>query len=160
MNGYSFGEKDKVGLVFTTILDEITLGLDDEEEAKEVTDRKYWLTNRGTEKTVAMADEILEIINSFGGGYEPRYTKFYIGLAKDGKPNNFVISKPQKSALVLEIRLPYSDDIQKLIIENELDDMGYMKRWGIYRLRINDQCMKTKKEIISNILKLAYQNSL
>jgi hypothetical protein len=95
MNAYKF--EDKVGLVFTTVLDELTLGLvDEDEETKEITDRKYWITVRGTEKTVTMADELLNIINSFSGGFELKYNKFYIGLAKNGKSNIFAVFKPQK----------------------------------------------------------------
>nr|WP_202922424.1 hypothetical protein [Sinimarinibacterium sp. NLF-5-8] len=42
---------DKVGLIFTTVLDQMTLGLvDDDEEVQEATDRPYW-ENRGSKKT-------------------------------------------------------------------------------------------------------------
>jgi len=157
MSAYKFG--DQVGLVFTTILDELSLGLvDDDEEIKEVTDRNYWLT-RGTEKTVSMADQLLSMINAFTGGYELKYNKFYTGLAKDGQPNNFIVFRPQKSALAVEIKLPYSEEIQQKIISSGLDDMGYMKRWGVYRLRLNSEDIREKKGTIIDFLTLAYQNS-
>jgi len=157
MSAYKFG--DQVGLVFTTILDELSLGLvDDDEEIKEVTDRNYWLT-RGTEKTVSMADQLLSMINAFTSGYELKYNKFYIGLAKDGQPNNFIVFRPQKSALAVEIKLPYSEEIQQKIISSGLDDMGYMKRWGVYRLRLNSEDIREKKGTIIDFLTLAYQNS-
>ena len=42
---------------------EMPLGLvEEDEEIKEVTNRDYWL-KRGTEATVKLADNILEIIN-------------------------------------------------------------------------------------------------
>lgn len=157
MNAYKF--EDKIGLVFTTILDELSLGLvDDDEEIKEVTDRNYWL-NRGTEKTVAMADQLLSMINDIAGGYELKYNKFYIGLAKDGQPNNFVVFRPQKSAMAIEIKLPYSDDLQQKIVGSGLDDMGYMKRWGVYRLRLTEKDLHEKKGTIIDFLTMAYQNS-
>jgi len=50
---------DHLGLVFTKVLDQMTLGLvDDDEETQEPTDRAYWL-ERGSEKTVGMADGAL-----------------------------------------------------------------------------------------------------
>jgi len=50
-----------------------------------VTDRNYWLS-RGTENTVKLADEMLALVNEFAPDYEFKYNKFYIGLAKDGRP--------------------------------------------------------------------------
>lgn len=159
MNAYKF--EDKIGLVFTTILDELTLGLvDEDEETKEITDRKYWVSVRGTEHTVSMADKLLDIINSFSGGFELKYNKFYIGLAKDGKSNIFAIFRPQRNALVLEIRLPFSEDIQKIISDNDLDDMGYDKKWKRFRLRINGDCLKDKVDVITKLLEMSYKESL
>lgn len=156
MNGYKFG--DDIALIFTTILDELTLGVEDEEEEKEVTDRNYWI-NRGTESTVKMADNLLEIINEFSSGYELRYTKFYIGLGTDGQPNNFAVFRPKKSTLSIEIKLPFSEEIQHFIEENELDDMGYLKRWGVFRLRLNKEDINKKRDALKNLLEKAYENT-
>lgn len=158
MNAFKFG--DDVGLVFTTVLDELTPGpVDEDEEVKEVTDRNYWV-ERGTEETVKIADNLLSIINEFsGGGYELKYNKFYIGLAKNGQPNNFAVFRPRKNSLNLEIKLPYSDEVQSKITENDLDDIGYMKRWGAYRLRLNEDDLTNKKELLKELLVMAYENS-
>lgn len=157
MNAYKFG--NDVGLIFTTVLDELNLGLvDDDEEVKEITDRNYWIA-RGTEQTVGMADELLVLINEFSGGYELKYTKFYIGLSKDGQPNNFVVFRPRRSGISVEIKLPYSDEIQNKIVENKLDDLGYLKRWGVYRIRIDREDLINKKDVLKELFSLAYQNS-
>lgn len=155
MNAYKFGED--TGLIFTKVLGETTFGLvDEDEEVREVTDRNYWL-NRRTEKTVKIADNLLDTINSFSGGYKLNYTKFYIGLIKDGRPNNFVIFKPQQNRLVLEVRLPVDDEIQNKINKNELDDMGYS--YGFYRLRLASDDLENKKEFLQDLLHKAYDNS-
>lgn len=155
MNAFKFG--DDIGLVFTTVLDEITPGLDDEEEEKETTNREYWI-NRGSEKTVKMADKLLDIINGFSNGYELKYNKFYIGLAQDGQPNNFSVFRPRRTTLSIEIKLPFSEDIQHIIEENELDDMGYLKRWGVFRLRLTKDDIDKKKDVLADLLKKAYEN--
>ena len=81
--------------MFTTVLDEVSLGLaDEDEEVTEVTDRAYW-EHRGTKETVRMADELLEVIQRFDPGFEFKYNKFYIGLAKNERPNNFASFRPQ-----------------------------------------------------------------
>ena len=156
MNAYKMGSE--VGLVFTKVLDEMPLGLvEEDEEIQEVTDREYWL-KRGTQATVKMADEILAIINSFKEGYELKYNKFYIGLAKDGQPNNFAIFRPKKSYMRLELKLPKSDEIDQLIEESELDEMGYDNRWGNYRIRLNKGEINKKSEVIKTMLEKAEQN--
>jgi len=155
MNAFKFG--DNIGLVFTTVLDESTAELDDEEEEMEVTDRSYWIS-RGSEVTVRMADNLLDIINKFSGGYELKYNKFYIGLGKDGQANNFIVFRPRRNTLNIEIKLPYSEDVQKIIEDNEFNDIGYLKRWGVYRLRLEKNDIEVKKEILKDLLLRAYEN--
>ena len=156
MNAYKFG--DEIGLVFTKVLDEMPLGLvEEDEEIQEATDREYWL-KRGTQATVKMADEILTIINSFKPGYELKYNKFYIGLARDGQPNNFAIFRPKKNYMRLEVKHPKTDEIDQIIETNDLDEMGYDKRWGNYRIRLNKGEITKKEEIIKDLLEKAEKN--
>lgn len=149
---------DDIALVFTTVLDELPLGLvDEDEEVKEVTDRNYWL-ERGSKTTVKLADEMLELINEFAPGYELKYNKFYIGLAKDGRPNNFAIFGPRKAHLQVEFKVPQSDELDNLIEQNQLDDMGYDKKYGKYRLRISKGEVQKKKEVLKTLLNRSEEN--
>lgn len=156
MNAYKYG--DEVSLIFTKVLDESPLGLvDEDEEVRELTDRDYWI-KRGTNETVALADELLEVVREYYSGFELKYNKFYIGLAKDGQPNNFVIFRPRKKDLNIEIKLPQSEEVQKIIDDASLDDMGYDTRWGNYRIRISKQDLKKNKEAYNILLKMAFNN--
>jgi len=114
MNAYKI--EDKYFLLFTKILDEINLGyVDEDEEHIEITDRSYWETAKGTKGTVAMVDRILGLIKVFAPEVELNYTKFYIGLTKDGRPNNFAVFRPKRSFLRIEIRLEKTEEIDKQI---------------------------------------------
>jgi hypothetical protein len=156
MNAYKFGED--IALVFTKILDEIKLGLvDEDEEIRQETDRDYWL-KRGTTETVKMADEILELIKDFATDLELKYNKFYIGLAKDGQPYNFAIFRPMKKVMAIELKLPQSEETQALIDEAGFDDMGYDARWGNYRLRLTKPEIKSKSDVLNKLLQDAYKN--
>lgn len=156
MNAYRIG--NEVGLVFTKVLDEMPLGLvEEDEEIQEITDREYWL-KRGTQATVKMVDEILAIISSFKPGYELKYNKFYIGLAKDGQPNNFTICRPKKNYMIIELRLQKSEEIDQIIESNDLDEMSYDKRWGNYRIRLNKGEISKKTEVIQTLLEKAEKN--
>jgi hypothetical protein len=127
---------DKIGLVFTTVVDQMSLGLVDEDEAgQEPTDRTYW-ESRGSKKTVAMADEILEMAKVHDPGLQLKYNKFYIGVAKDGQPCNFVVFRPKKTFLRFEARLENSPETQERLESAGLDVMDYDSRWGYYRIRL------------------------
>ncbi len=145
-----------VSLLFTTVLDEARLGLvDEDEELQEVTDRAYWEA-RGSKATVAMADEVLKLVAEFAPGLELKYNKFYIGLATNGQPNNFVQFRAQKNALRVEVRLPQSQETEAAIEASGLDVMDYDKRWGRYRLRLSKGEVSSFSTVLSSLAKQAY----
>ena len=157
MNAIKIG--DQISLVFTTVLDELPLGLiDEDEEIQEVTDRAYW-ERRGTKATVSMADELLEIIKAFDSEVEFKYNKFYIGLAKNGQPNNFVVFRPQKNSLRLEPRLKREDEMEEKLEAAGLDVMDYDKKWSRYRIRLSKGDVKKHSEFLTNLLRSAYENA-
>jgi predicted transport protein len=157
MKAFKMG--DDIALDFTTVLDELPLGLvDEDEEIQEVTDRNYWL-EKGDKKTVEMADFLLKTINEFTEEEQAlKYNKFYIGLAHNNHPNNFVVFRPKRTYLNIEIKLPYSDDVQKKINEAGIDDMGYLKRWNIYRLRLTKHDIDNNLDVLRKLFKEAYDS--
>lgn len=155
MNSIKVG--DTVSLIFTTVLDELTLGLVDEDEDQEVTDRSYW-EKRGTKATVNMADDLLGIVKAFDPKLELKYNKFYIGLAKDGQPNNFAIFRPQKNGLRFEPRLGRSDQIETQLEEAGLEVLDYQQKDRRYRIRLSKGDTKKHSELLTNILRSAYDN--
>src|SRR5947209_6176438 len=87
---------DQVSLVFTTVLNEMRLGLvEEEEEVKEITDRSYW-EKRASRATLEMLDSLMKSIQAIDPGLSLQYNKFYIGMAKNGQTNNFVVFRPKK----------------------------------------------------------------
>lgn len=150
---------ENVGLVFTTVLDHMPLGLvEEDEEVAEATDRTYW-EQRGSKKTVALADQLLEIARVHDPKLELKYNKFYIGLAKDGQPSNFVIFRPKKGFMRLEPRLSESAEMQERIEAAGLDVMDYDKRWGRYRIRLQPSDFEKSKKILGEIIAEAFANA-
>lgn len=147
----------KVTLAFTKVLDEFRRGLEDEDEgAFEPADRAYWEA-RGTKETVAIADELLEILRGFDPKLDLKYNKSYIGLARHGQPDNFVIFRPKKGDLNLEPRLEQTEEIEKLVTNAGLDTLPYEKRWGRYRIRLDPSSVKRQSKVIAELMKLAYE---
>lgn len=156
MSAYQISDNE-VSLIFTTVLDEVNLGLvDEDEETQEVTDRNYWETVRGTKQTVALTDQVLDIIKEFSPAFELKYNKHYIGLAKDGQPNNFVIFRPKKSSTLLEIRLKQSPEIKELLDKAKLDTMEYDSKWRRYRIRIEKSDIQKNRELLKNLMQQSY----
>jgi hypothetical protein len=155
MSALRFG--DEISLVFTKVMDAQSLGLDDEgEETQAVTDRNFWETQRGTKETVALADEMLDLIKTFAPDMELKYNKFYIGLAKDGQSNNFAVFRPKKGSFRAEIHIKASPEVDKLLDEAGIDVMDYDKRWGAYRLRLTKAEIKKHQELLLLLLKKSY----
>lgn len=147
---------DQLGLVFTTVVDQLSLGLvDEDEETQEVTDRPYWEA-RGSKKAVQMADEFLAIAQEFEPSLELKYNKFYIGLAKDGQPRNFIMVRPKKGFIRFEPRLQSSPETTEQLEANGLDVMDYDSRWGRYRIRLKPGEIDTHREILTEVVKSAY----
>ncbi len=153
MSAIKVGEH--ISLVCTTVLDEMSLGLiEEEEEVQEVTDRNYWMM-RGTKDTVNLVDELYELIKTIDDKLELKYNKFYIGLAKNDQPNNFVIFRPQKNSVRLEIRLSKSDEIEEKVNQIGLDVMDYDKKWGRYRIRLSNSDIKKHSDFLTELFRKA-----
>ena len=148
---------DNVTLVFTKVMDEFSRGLVDEDEEAEAvpTDRAYW-EKRATKRTVALADQLLDLLRKFDPTLTLKYNKFYIGLAKDGQPYNFVSFNPKKDRITFRIRLQ-TDEFDRKIDEAGLDALEYNKNWRLYRLRSKEEDIKSKSEILEELSRLAYE---
>lgn len=149
---------DHMTLVFTTVMDELTRGMVDEDEDAEAapTDRSYWEQERGSKETVAMVDQALEIARAYDPTLELKYNKFYIGLARGGIPFNFVTFRPKRAHMTLEVKLKQSEEIDAKIDGYGLDTLEYSKRWGLYRIRLGKGDIKRHADAIRDLMGLAY----
>ena len=149
---------DNLTLVFTKVLDELSRGVVDEDEdaAAAPTDRAYWERN-AAKSTVGLADQVLEILRDFDPTLSLKYNKFYIGLEKDGQPYNFVRFRPKKNYIHFELKLPHSADRDAMIDDAGLDTLEYSKRRGCYRLRLTEDDIKAKSDILKVLSHDAYE---
>lgn len=131
VSAYKVG--DDISLVFTRVLDRVTLGTDDEDEYEGV-DRKYW-ENRSTKKIMGDVEAIFADLENHTSGYELKYNKFYIGLVKDGVARNFIYFKPKKSFLYLMFKMSENQELLQKI-ENEGLDVTYDGRDRKLRVKL------------------------
>jgi hypothetical protein len=146
-------------LVFTKVLDEMSRGLVDEDEDAEATptDRTYW-EKQGSKSTVQFADQLLGIIHEFDPSLELKYNKFYIGLSKGGQAFNFVVFRPRKNEIRIDIRLPRTDEVDNKIEQSGLEALEYDARYQSYRLSVDDSEIASNRPLFLELMRAAYQS--
>lgn len=150
---------DNLTLVFTTVMSELTRGLVDEDEdaAAAPTDRPYW-EDKGSRETLQLADQLLLLVKARDPSLELKYNKFYIGLARDGQPSNFITLRPRRNTLNMEPRLPKTEETDTLIEEAGFDTLPYDARWGRYRLSLQKEDLTAKRDALAALIAAAYAN--
>lgn len=143
--------EDRISLFFTKVLDQRGLSIFEGDEPTEQTDRPYW-EERGTKKTVGLADELMKIVNTLDPNLKLKYNKFYIGLAHDGQPFNFVAFKPQKNAIRLEIKLPESEEISEKLETANLEILEYSTRNKRYLVRLSRDDIENNLDLLTELL--------
>jgi hypothetical protein len=120
MQAYRVGEH--LTLIFTRVMDELQRGLVDEDEVAEAapTDRAYWEI-KASKATVSMADQLLGLARKLDPHLELKYNKYYIGLARNSQPFNFVTFTPRKNNILFEPRIDKSEELEGSIENSGLD---------------------------------------
>ena len=150
----AFQVGEHVTLVFTKVLDELQRGLVDEDEdaISAPTDRAYWENEKGTKKTLSLMDRLFELVKEGDPEVELKYNKFYVGLVKDGRADNYVQFRPQKTSVKLEVRLPRSDEVDTLLEDAEIETLEYSSRWARYRIRVTEKDLKTQADLLRQLI--------
>ena len=82
-------------------------------------------------------DKIFKDLDNYTSGYELKYNKFYVGLAKDGIAKNFISFKPKKSFLHFIFKTNENQELSQRIEDAGLD-VTYEVRWRQYYEKIID----------------------
>lgn len=158
----AYEHPEGISLSFTKVLDAIQFGLvDEDEEVAEPTDRNYWETHKSTKETMKLVDQVSEIAHGFNSALQLNYNKHYIGFWLNGSAYNFAAMRPRRSMILLEFKIPH-EEMQTIIGEYvnnspELDFLEYDHRWGRSRLRMTATDLNKNQELITQLLKRAYE---
>ncbi len=125
---------DVISLFFTKVLDEVRLDLLESDDAAEPTDRNYWEKKVG-KKQMNFLDGLYEKFAEEIGEYKMKYNKYYIGLEQNGMANNFITLKPSQKAVVLEIKLEKTQDVDELLENSGLELLTYDNQYRLYRIK-------------------------
>ncbi|HEV2562168.1 MAG TPA: hypothetical protein VGT78_08485 [Rhizomicrobium sp.] len=144
-------------LVFTTVLDEMPRGLVDEDEEEDAApvDRTYWET-KASKNTVALADELLRLVQKHETGLSLRYNRAYIGVTRNGQAFNFISFRPKKNHVNFTVKLPKTPEWDQKIEEGGLETLEYA-RWGAYRLRLSKDDVANRAPLLVELMLAAFK---
>jgi hypothetical protein len=134
MTAYQIG--NDVYLTFVKVLDEVTLGLvEDDEPIEEPADKQSWLV-KSSERSLRTVDQLMTIVTQVEPNATLKYNKHYIGLSIGGSALNFIIFEPRRSSVTMSFKLAKMPEYDQLIEEAGLETLEYSPRWRRYRIRI------------------------
>ena len=144
---------DETTIVFTKVLDQVNLGTDEEDEG-EPTDRKFWET-KSSPAVLTLTDRVHSLIREDDPAAELKYNKFYIGLARNGVPSNYVELVPRRSRLNVSFKLPRTDEVSTLIEESGIDTLPYDPQWRHYRVIVRESDLEEHADLLRTLIGLA-----
>jgi hypothetical protein len=98
----------------------------------------------------------MKLIQTIDPLFEPKYNKPYIGIAKNGIPNNFVSFQPRKDHTIMEFRIPRSDEVSSLLDSAGIELLEYKIKWGRYRIRIFSDTLANHSGLILSLIQRAH----
>ncbi|MDP7597657.1 MAG: hypothetical protein QGI68_19125 [Pseudomonadales bacterium] len=154
LTAYKVG--DEYALTFVKVLDELSLGLvDDDEPVTEPTDRPFWEVSRGTKSSLLATDALLVLVKEIEPRASLRYNKHYIGIEVDGAARNFVLFMPRKAHVIMTFKLPKTDEIDDILADSGLDLLTYDRQWRQYRIRVMSTPNDEQRDTIRSLVKQA-----
>lgn len=144
-----------ITLVFTTVLDRLVLGTEEEEERDEPRDRAYW-ESKASKATLMLTDELYGLIREVEPGVALKYNKNYIGLARDGVAANFVSFRPRRQHVIAEFKIPRSEELTQRLEDEGMDLLAYRSQWGQYRVHIDHEDLEMRSELLRELIKQAH----
>jgi hypothetical protein len=141
---------NEIALIFTKIMDRVNIATD-EEDTVVATDRAYW-EKRSTPKMLKLMDELFECLGEAKQGYEYKYNKYYVGVAKDGIVKNFVAFAPKKTYIWFRIKSYKNQEVEDKLSEKGVD-ISYENAWSRYNIKLDSiSDFKDNKDLIMRLV--------
>ncbi|HAS08940.1 MAG TPA: hypothetical protein DCS55_00215 [Acidimicrobiaceae bacterium] len=146
---------NQITLSFTKIVDVMPLGEDDDDDSVfESTDRSYWLTGRGSELSLALVDQLVQLVQNVEPGLVAKYNKHYVGLARNGVAMNFMTFRPRNKHVIAEFKNPLTEDLT-----SRIEDLGIellaKNRWNTYRLVLSPGDVEEHSALLVDLIRLS-----
>ena len=110
--------EDKVILNITKVLDDSLFADDpdpvDEQSPADIrqVDRVYW-DGRSSAQSMALIDQCLTFLRKIDGTLTLNYQSQYIGLQEGHRSNNFVVFRPRRKGVLVDMKLTTSEEYKE-----------------------------------------------
>ncbi len=88
---------------------------------------------------------------------QPTYRKRYVGVARNGQPQNFVTLYPKKRRLAMTFKRARSEDFEKAIEEAGIGEVVYMEKHGRYRLPLDPGAVQPNADLLRRLIGETYE---
>ena len=150
----AFKVEEQIGLMFTTVMNKMSLGLvDDDEEVTASVDRSYW-EKRVSVEALLSVDKMLGFIQRFEPKANLNYNLSYVGLAINGQSNNFVSFTPRKSGIRVRIRVEKTGETDSKLENSGISIVDYKQQ--CYRIIIPFDEPEKYQELLTTLFEQAY----
>ncbi len=161
MNAYRFG--DQIGLVFTKVLDEIELGLVEEDEVgrdQPLATRDFWVKKCSIE-TLTIVDKFVGLLKELDPSHNIQYNKTRIAILKGDQVVPFLILRPRKrNHVVLVLRIPKSEKIDAILENSDLDYMDFIPRPPRYRIKLRAEDISHSNNELKQLIAAAFSEHI
>ena len=142
-----------IALTFTKILDEVQLGIPDEDENVEPTNRNYW-EKRANTSMLSLTDKLFDSVKEVEPLAEMNYNKYYIGIMRNKVAANFCWFKPRKAFVSMIFKqIPEDSFIQQL--EETGLDVTKKTKWNEYYIKFTQAPTPEQKELLKTAITLS-----
>jgi hypothetical protein len=145
----------KLTLHASTILD-LMPRVEEEETEVQTVGREYW--NQRVGNLMNSVDDLFKMTCEVDSNLELTYRIGYCGLSRNGVADNYLIFKPRRNFISLQIKLPQTQEVTK-----SLEDVGltsnYNNHWRRYIIHLKPEDIKNNKEFIKKLIKTTKEQS-
>ena len=137
-------------MTFTKILDEIQLGIPDEDENVEPTNRAYW-EKRCNKHMLMLADELFKLIKDIEPLAEMNYNKYYIGIIRNRIAANFCSFKPKKAFVHMIFKSMPDDSLIQQMEDSGLD-VTKKAKWNELYIKFTQHPTEEQKTLLQKAI--------
>jgi len=140
----------EIALTFTKIIDEVQLGIPEEDENVEPTNRAYW-EKRSNKAMLSLADNLFGLVKEIEPLAEMNYNKYYIGIMRNKVAANFCSFKPKKAFVYMIFKqIPDDSLIQQL--EDAGLDVAKKSKWNELYVKFTQEPTPEQKELLKKAI--------
>lgn len=146
---------DTISLNFVKVLDVVELGGDEDEDVGPPTNRAYW-EQRASKSSMEIVDACLNLLNELDAGIRLNYKKFFIGLSRQGRSNNFVAFSPKREFVRMEPLVKDRAAWTQRLEQAGLTVMPARKSDRRIRFRLTEKDLSSHNEVLRELFAASY----